>query len=145
MELNNKIDLLLDKYFEGETSIQEEKFLNEYFAKTDVPKHLKQYQAMFAYFAENKKEIASQNIQLKPSTKPWYVNWIAKVAVVLLLLGFSYSFFQSRITDTEKKEAQIAFLETQKALNLISQNLNKGNQAVKYLDEFEVSKNKIFK
>jgi hypothetical protein len=141
----NKIENLLDKYFEGETSLQEENTLKEYFAKTNVPEHLQQYQTMFAYFAKNKKETAPDNLQVKPVNKTWLGSWIVKVAVVLLLLAIGYSLYPKGISDTEKKEAQIAFLETQKALQLISKNLNKGNNAVNYLNEFEISKKKIFK
>ena len=144
MELNN-IEKLLDKYFDGETSIHEENTLKEYFSKATVPEHLQHYQAMFAYFAQNKKETAPQNIQVKPKKKTWLVSWTAKAAVVLLLLAIGYTLYPKGISDAEKKEAQMAFLETQKALNLISQNLNKGNYAVTYLNEFEISKKKVFK
>lgn len=144
MGLNN-IEKLLDKYFDGETSLQEENTLKTYFAKSNVPEHLQQYQAMFAYFAQNKKETAPENIQVKSKKTTWFGSWAAKAAVVLLLLAIGYSIYPKRVSDAEKKEAQIAFLETQKALKLISQNLNKGNYAVNYLNEFEVSKKKIFK
>lgn len=145
MALNNNIETLLDSYFDGNTSLQEETILKEYFAKKDVPEHLQQYQAMFAYFAQNKKEKAPQNIQVKPKYKTLNFSWLPKVAVVLLLLAFGYFLFLKRQSDAEKKEAQIAFLETQKALKLVSQTLNKGNYAVSYLNEFESSKKKIFK
>lgn len=145
MALNNNIETLLDSYFDGNTSLQEETILKEYFAKKDVPEHLQQYQAMFAYFAQNKKEKAPQNIQVKPKEKTLNFSWLPKVAVVLLLLAFGYFLFLKRQSDAEKKEAQIAFLETQKALKLVSQTLNKGNYAVSYLNEFEISKKKIFK
>lgn len=145
MALNNNIETLLDSYFDGNTSLQEETILKEYFAKKDVPEHLQQYQAMFAYFAQNKKEKAPQNIQVKPKEKTFNFSWLPKVAVVLLLLAFGYFLFLKRQSDAEKKEAQIAFLETQKALKLVSQTLNKGNYAVSYLNEFEISKKKIFK
>ena len=46
----------------------------------------------------------------------------------------------------EQKEAQIAFQETQKAFQLISENLNKGgNVAIAGLGEFEKAQNKVFK
>ena len=141
----NNIEKLLDKYFEGETSIVEENALKEYFSKKEVPEHLKQYQAMFAYFAQNKKETAPQNIQVKPVKNTWHMQWAAKAAVVLLLFAIGYALYPKGLSDAEKKEAEIAFKQTQKALNLISKNLNKGNYAVQYLDEFESSKNKIFK
>ncbi|HFS67386.1 MAG TPA: hypothetical protein ENK67_04155 [Flavobacteriia bacterium] len=141
----NNIEKILDKYFDGETSQKEEIILKEYFAKSDIPAHLEPYQAMFAYFAQNKKEIAPQNLQVKPIKSTWFGSWVANAAVVLLLFAIGYSLYPKRISEAEKKEAQIAFLETQKALQLISQNLNKGNKAVDYLNEFEISKKKVFK
>ncbi len=146
MELINNIETLLDKYFDGDTTLQEEKILQNYFLTKDVPEHLEQYKAMFAYFAQNKKETAPKDLPIKSKNTTWFKNaWIGRVAVVLLLFALAYTFIPKGISDAEKKEAQIAFLQTQKALELISKNLNKGNHAVLYLDEFESSKKKIFK
>ena len=61
-------------------------------------------------------------------------------------MGFSgltiYTFHQNNVR--EKEEARLAFMETQKALNLISYNLNKGNKAVTQLKTFENTQNRIF-
>ena len=54
-----------------------------------------------------------------------------------------FSLYQNNLV--EKRETQIAFLETQKALNLISESLNKGNSAIAQLQTFEYTQNKIFK
>ena len=53
MELD-RIENLLEKYFEGETSIAEEKELKVYFSSGDVAQHLEQYKAIFGYFSEAK-------------------------------------------------------------------------------------------
>ena len=39
----DRIEKLVEKYFEGETSIAEEKELKTYFSSTDVAQHLEQY------------------------------------------------------------------------------------------------------
>lgn len=45
------IEQLLERYWECETSLQEESILRSFFAQDDVPSHLKEYQAIFQ--AEN--------------------------------------------------------------------------------------------
>ena len=44
-----KIDELLDKYFEGETSCEEERELRRFFTEEEVPEHLQMYRPLFAY------------------------------------------------------------------------------------------------
>ncbi len=44
------IEELLNKYFEGETSAQEERMLRSFFSKADVPEELAVYKPLFAYF-----------------------------------------------------------------------------------------------
>lgn len=143
MELN-KIENLLDKYFDGNTSIDEENILKTYFAQSSVPAHLQDYKAMFNYFATNKEAISTKPIQVK-TKKTWRVNWLMASAAALLLFISVYTFLPKEPTDAEIKEAQIAFNETKKAFQLISDNLNKGNNAIAYLSEYENTTSKIFK
>lgn len=140
-----KIENLLEKYFEANTSLEEEKVLQTYFAQAYVAPHLQEYQAMFAYFSENKAEISNQQIQVKPTKKTWQLGRLSIAAVLLLLFSVVYTILPKGITESEKREAQMALVETQKAFQLISQNLNKGNNAIAYLKDYEVTKNKIFK
>ena len=48
----NKINNILDKYWEGETSLQEEQTLHEYFNSDAVADELKDLQPLFVYFKE---------------------------------------------------------------------------------------------
>ena len=52
----DRIEKLLEKYFEAETTIAEEKELKDYFASSDVAQHLEQYKLLFGYFSEAKKQ-----------------------------------------------------------------------------------------
>lgn len=47
-----KIEQLLEKYFEGETSLEEEKQLRTFFRKDDIPDRLKSYRGQFGYIVE---------------------------------------------------------------------------------------------
>jgi len=140
----HKIEDLLDKYFDGETSLTEEKSLQAYFAQTEVPAHLKEYKTMFAYFSSKQAEVSTQEIQVK-TKKAWQFGRLSIAAVVLLLISVVWFTRPKELTNAEKQEAQYAYNETIKAFQLISQNLKKGNNAIAYLDEFEDAKNKIFK
>ena len=55
MELD-RIEKLVEKYFEAETSITEEKELKDYFASSDVAPHLEQYKRLFGYVVHAKQE-----------------------------------------------------------------------------------------
>lgn len=46
------IEQLIDRYFEGETTLEEEHILREFFAQGEVPEHLRQWQQLFRSEAE---------------------------------------------------------------------------------------------
>ncbi|MDR1555652.1 MAG: hypothetical protein LBS88_01305 [Tannerellaceae bacterium] len=84
------IDDLVRKYFEGETTGEEEKRLRAFFASDRVPEHLAFCKPVFAYFDE---EIRKKQ-QKKTKTglvwrKIYYYPLSGIVAAVLLLLGIS--------------------------------------------------------
>ena len=49
------IETLLNKYFEGETTCEEERRLRRFFAEGLVPEHLEVYRPMFAFFEAEQK------------------------------------------------------------------------------------------
>jgi hypothetical protein len=52
------IEELLERFFDGETSNEEERTLYHFFAREDIPLHLRRYRPVFGYFAnELEKEI----------------------------------------------------------------------------------------
>ena len=152
MELN-KIELLLDKYFEGQTSIAEEKELTNYFSASDVAQHLEQYKPLFGYFEQAKAQKLAPEISLNitQKEKKGNKNWIVVAASVVVLAGLStFIYNTNRVTKVNQdlgsfNNPEIAFKETQKALQLLSQNVNVGIESVSYINEYEKSKNLIFK
>ncbi|WP_455587493.1 hypothetical protein [Bacteroides sp.] len=50
------IEELLNKYFEGDTTCEEERELRRFFTKGIVPEHLKEYVPLFAFFEEENKQ-----------------------------------------------------------------------------------------
>ncbi|MBL0739096.1 hypothetical protein JI750_19535 [Flavobacterium sp. GN10] len=152
MELN-KIEEILEKYFQGETSIAEENQLKEYFSSSNVAQHLEQYKPMFGYFSQAKEQKSTYEIPLQ--TKKRNVAWLSIAASAVVLLGIGTYFFVSEKNDTTAVASQTelgtyddpeeALKATQKALALLSNNVNVGIESVQYIKEYEQSKNKIFK
>jgi len=146
MELH-KIQQLLEKYFDGETSIAEENQLKNYFSSSDVAQHLEQYKPMFGYFSAAKEQQFEQPIPL--TAKKRKVAWISVAASVVVLLGagtFAYFNFnqpQSQDLGTYDNPEE-AFRETQKALSLLSNQVNVGVESVQYIEEYEAVKGKVF-
>lgn len=151
MELN-KIEDILEKYFQGETTIAEENQLKEYFSSSDVAQHLEQYKPMFGYFSQVKQQKSTQEIPLQ--TKKRNVAWLSIAASAVVLLGIGTYFYvsekstapavaQSELGTYDDPEEALA--ATQKALALLSSNVNVGIGSVQYIKEYEQSKNKIFK
>jgi hypothetical protein len=136
MELD-KIQKLLEKYFEATTTVAEEEQLREYFSKDSVAPHLEQYTPMFTYFSKAKDERFTKQVPLKPRVS--YYKWISIAAVAVMAFGI---FFGNDYR--EQKEAEFAYNETKKALSLLAQNLERGTEKVAYLNEFEQTKQKIY-
>ncbi|WP_445385291.1 hypothetical protein ACT6NV_00305 [Robiginitalea sp. IMCC44478] len=137
MELD-RIEKLMEKYFEATTTVAEEEKLKEYFTKEGVAPHLEQYKPMFAFFSEARTEQFNRQVPLK--TRRSYYQWISIAAVAVLMLGL---YFGKQVHD--QREAEYAYQETRKAFGLIAQNLDRGTEKVAYLNEFEETKQKIYK
>ncbi len=137
MELSN-IEKLLEKYINAETTIAEEKELKRYFENGNIAPHLQEYQPLFGYFSTSKNERFTKTIQLKTQKMNW--KWLS-VAATLILLFSVYTGYQKH----QENKAEIIINETQMALGMLSANLNKGTVAVAHLEQFEETKNKIFK
>lgn len=146
----DRIEILIEKYFEGETSIAEEKELKAYFSSLDVAQHLEQYKPVFGYFSQAKQEQFTASIPLKSGKKQKRLAWLSVAASVVVMLGIGFFAYQNTSEPTQENlgvidDPEIAFKETQKALALISKHVNTGIESVNYLGEYQQSKNKIFK
>ncbi|MGV3461042.1 MAG: hypothetical protein ACO1N9_11390 [Flavobacterium sp.] len=144
MELK-RIEYLLERYFEAETSIKEEKQLKAYFSGADVAPHLQQYGPMFGYYTQAATQQFDKALPLKPRKQ--YVAWLSVAASVVVMLGvatFMYNQPQEQDLGTYN-DPEVAFRETQKALNMLSENVNTGMGSLEYLNEYEKSKQTIFK
>lgn len=92
----NVIKKLLDKYFDGGTSLQEENQLKAYFRQPEVHPSLRSYQPLFQFFnAEQERRLDQdfetrllEKLQTTESPRLRVVQmraWVARVAAVLVL------------------------------------------------------------
>lgn len=133
MMKTENIQQLLQKYFEGETTLLEEKQLRHYFLYEDIAPELVQYKILFTVFEEDKNIIAElEEEELFPETKMRKVAWKSwtswsAAAVILLLISFSWFYRQSTIQSNtlSPQEIQIA----QKYLSLGLESMDKGYEA----------------
>lgn len=146
MELN-KLESLLKRFDDGETSLEEEKFLKEYFHLVKVPNHLKEYQLIFNFSEEEKNIHHPGKIKLKSGRK-WYAIGLA--ASILIAVGiFTFqeneqqNFSQSELGTIENPEE--AYYKAKETLQMVAQIMNNGKQELVYLEEFNKTKNQIIK
>ena len=134
MVLNN-IEQLLEKYENGETTLNEEQQLKNYFSQETVKPHLEMYKPMFTYFLVNEQEQFTKDVPLK-TKKNFNYKWISVAAVAVLMLGFYFNSPFGGETFTEH-EQQLALNQFKESMQLISTNFNKGTTAVSYLENIE--------
>jgi hypothetical protein len=140
MDNNTTIHQLLERYFAGETTLQEEDQIKAYFQRNDIDPDLKQYQPLFSFFITEAKQQTSsqfeQKLQQFPKANRLVVKrsayrWaIAATIAMLLTLGVywlnqqSVSPPQTAAIDWSKYEPQTeeeALLITKKALTRTTQ------------------------
>lgn len=143
------IDGLIEKYFNGESSREEEKLINNFFqSELSNSEKYRQEKTMFSFFAsekELKSELIIENVMRpgKKSGKSRRMYFYAMAASIALLISF---FFLQENRPQEQvllyingqpvENQEIAMAEAQKALLLISKNLNEGTENLDYLTEF---------
>jgi hypothetical protein len=102
---DNSMGELIEKYFDGATSLDEERLLRSYFRCKNVPDEWKVYQPIFRYFSSEREKRASEN---KAKTI-WMssLRWVGVAAAACLLLFAGLKFFSTQQGFPEKSYAYI--------------------------------------
>ncbi|MGO4291493.1 hypothetical protein [Chitinophaga sp. RAB17] len=142
----NRISALLEKYWEGETSLEEEAGLREFFSTPhpDLPEALQEAAPMFQYFHVEATKVweapPAKVVKLSP-----FRHWMKYAAVLLVAVGIGYALQQQghrqqeaiiALKQQEMNDPQRALAETKKALQLLAKNLNKGTSKMQKLSYF---------
>ena len=84
------IEELINKYFEGETTCEEERELRHFFTTDIVPEHLETYRSLFAFFdAEIKQQAKVPGVNNKNSkhfVRKYVLYSLSAIAASILLL-----------------------------------------------------------
>ena len=131
-----EIEKLLEVYFKGETTLGEEQLLHEFFASKQVPGHLEVYRPMFMAFGAAKEETIGKAIELPLSRTSRYWKWSIAASMVALLGISGFMYFNNPGLSQEEQEALAAYEKTRETMMLLSENFNKGTDAVLHLNEF---------
>lgn len=151
----NEIEKLLNRYLDGESTLEEEASLKEYFSQPGLPAKHSEMQEMFHYFAEAKQDstpafdITNElNSVIESELKKESVNrfrhlyaWAGSAAAVLII---SFGLFQylnkpEVIVKDTYKDPKLAYLETKHALMMVSKVMNHSSSRLKYLSKVDES------
>ncbi len=153
MELTT-IRELVDKYWNGETSLEEEAQLQRYFQEEEAPADLKKEAALFRYYQSNTRfrtlderfdEQLTQRIEQKQAKQRWlaYQPLLRIAAAVVLVILAAVLFRTEWIGETNPVAAEdtyedprLAYEQTKEALLLVSSLMNEGTQHIQELETF---------
>lgn len=75
---------LIEKYYEGETTVAEENLLRKYLSGKNVPAQFETEKAIFGYFTSEKEK---KKVRIAPKNLKWVVSVASVAAAVVLFLG----------------------------------------------------------
>lgn len=159
--MNTKeIERLIEKYFAGETTLAEEKVLREFFSGSDVPEELAGHRPVFSWFEEEQKEgitnpefdrilfskLSDEEgrvVSMVPRrTRIAYIASMA--AAVVLLAGITLTIIFTVSPGRKYSSSdEMAYLQAQEALMIVSSNLNRGVSHARYLKAFDKGMEKV--
>ncbi len=147
--MNHDIDNILEKYWNGETSIEEENAIKEYMLSDNVAGDHQSYIALFRYFDEEKNldyEFVPDLsfAQSKKNKLRFIVPRVIAIAASLLLLftinkiwigNSSDTIYKNKYTELQNPEEALQI--TLDALGFVGHNLDKGTKEVSHMKQFE--------
>jgi len=142
---NNRIEILLEKFFEGETSVHDEKILKEFFIQNDIPDNLKKHQALFRYYHNESlkttdipykelkdiKHYSTQKHKKSNFSKYYLFTGVAASLVILISVFWlknsfkPFSFISSQI-NKEIENPEEFYKQTFDAFLMVSEKINSG-------------------
>jgi hypothetical protein len=127
---------LIDKYFEGLTTLKEEQGLREYFRKDIIPTEWEIYRPMFRFFALEREANETKSLPLpEKKSRKIYLRWAGVAAACVLLyagLKFTFNGHQtqeiSRAYINGKAYTNLELIQSEALKGLV--NLSENNEAV---------------
>lgn len=147
-----ELDRLIEKYYRGETSFEEEALLRAYFSNDDIPGEYKAEKELFCYFMDNtiihepdpafeeriNNAIKNEDIRRRAKTgivsmmMP-YMSIAAGILVIIALWFFTTRTNESADTFDDPR---LAYAETMRVLLDISSRMNEGTKNLEPVSRF---------
>ena len=147
----DELKYLIEKFFNGETSVDEERQLKAYFSGGNIPGKFQEVKDYFAALQQEKEpelgedfdknffEKLEENSPKIKAGKRWLYSVVSAAAIILLLIWFGTKIFGTKEEYGTIDDPVLAFNETRKALDMASVEMSKGltptEQTVKTVDE----------
>jgi len=147
-----EIKHLLERYYDGESTGDEERLLKEFFSQRDIPEDLYYEKEIFSYYIQSagipepSSDFESRIISALDSVdrnalglkRRRIYGIITGIAAGLLILTGSYFFFIHKQGPRDTfSDPGIAYAETMKILYNVSARLNEGTKALEPVGELE--------
>ncbi|MBT1699424.1 hypothetical protein KK083_21180 [Fulvivirgaceae bacterium PWU4] len=161
---SNKIDELLNKYWNCETSLEEEQQLREYFRGEQIPEQWKETATLFRYFDTHKKKTLNdgafdtalmKKINTPPPSKGKVVRIFyntLRIAAGVSVLVVATFLVRNEIRESTPQEMvdtyddpKLALEETKKALMMISKSFGTAEEKAKKINMFNEAQQQIQK
>jgi hypothetical protein len=152
-------DDLLQKYWNCETSLEEEKQLREYFGGHDIPEQLKETASVFRYFEEAKKKSLNDvafdsQVMRKVNPRQGQIRRLVynsmRIAAGLVVVIAATWFIRTEVRQTIPQEMvdtyddpELAFEETKKALLMISKGFGTAEKQTRKINLFNEAQEEI--
>lgn len=145
---NQEIEILLARFENGESTRAEEERLKQLLLLEEHKNHYPEVAALFAYFKTEKKNTENtsivesifdeQSIQQKKHTKnrTKFNNFYKYASILIIALSTLYFTTKYQQDKERKEEAKMAYLETKKALFIISKEMNNATDKLSKIEEF---------
>lgn len=161
MELN-QIKQLLEKYYDGQTSLDEEQLLKDFFRYRPVPTELETDKALFLHLTSESKTLPI-NSTLEQKLETWIdqqepkgkmvslTSWRFRIAGVAAMLAIVFTCYFTvfrpkndtvAMKDTYKNP-EVAYAEAKRTMLYISQQLNKGTQPLSNVEKLNMGISKL--
>ena len=149
--MDSKINELLNKYWNCETSLEEEQQLRDYFKGSEFPEGLKETAELFRYFEEQKNksltDVSFDAEVLKRINAPkrgklvnLFYNTM-RIAAGVAVLAAAFWFVKTEIRNSTPQatadtydDPKLAFEETKKALMMISKSFGRAEAETKKIN-----------
>lgn len=146
---SNKVEQLLEAYFEGATTLAQEKQLRTYFTSDLVAPHLESYRDLFTAFAIASQETYDIPIHLPKQKKPM-LRWISGVAAIAILaIGIATQIIKPDNFNAGEYVGnvpeEVGVLKTKQALGLMGKMFSESTAQLGAVNEFNTTTSNFFK